>query len=769
LQKYLILEVLAYSMESDNNVSSGAYSMINLLRNQPLYRDLAGLLPEWKRLASRRYLLDDILSGATVTCVAIPLSLAIALASNVPPAVGLVTAIVAGIVCSLFGSSSLSVSGPAAAMSVLIADIVQKYGMENLIFIGLIAGLMQLLSGLFGLGKLSRYVPMPVISGFTAGIGAIILIGQLPRAFGLAPPAESHVADVFNHIKEYVHEINGACLFLVVVTVTIIKLWPKIFPKVSPILPAVAISSLIAYFTNLNIPLIGEIPRTLPSPQLPHIANMSVTDLLLNAFSVYFLASLETLLSCSAVDKLTHDKKHNSNQELMGQGLGNIAVSLFGGIPVTAVIVRSATNVRAGAKTRRSSMVHALLILGAVYIFANVIALIPIAALAGVLFTVAFTMMDYKEFKELYQISRSEALVYIITFLTIIGADLLAGVQAGIIAACCIFLWKAAKTNLHFSSTYEDHILRFSLMGSLTFLSAGQVSKIEEELQQATHKHIVLLDLTELSNVDSSGASAIIDLLKYCQERNIKFYIKGLSKRFESFFKTADVPAPIEDYLLISEHDLRTKATSDAPKSFHGRLVHGFYRFYMEAKENDRQLFQQIKKSQNPHTLFITCSDSRMVSSQITSVDPGELFTIRNVGNAIPPYDPNVTSSEAAAIEFSLANFDITDLIICGHANCGAINACCHFDEAPLPVPFSRWIEGIKSQLDLDQKYSIDQLARMNVLNQVKNIKTYPIVQQKLKQKSLNIHAWFFDFNQNFMYEWHAASSQFEALIPVVT
>ncbi|HVY53853.1 MAG TPA: bifunctional SulP family inorganic anion transporter/carbonic anhydrase [Gammaproteobacteria bacterium] len=741
--------------------------MVSFLRNQTLYRDLAGLVPEWKRLFSRRYLLDDLLSGTTVACVAIPLSLAIALASNVPPATGLITAIVAGIVCALVGSSNLSVSGPAAAMSVLIASIVQRYGIDNLLFIGLVAGLMQFVSGLLGLGKLSRYVPMPVISGFTAGIGAIILIGQLPRAFGLMPPAQSHVLDVFNHIREYSHEINGACLFIVVATISIIKIWPKFFPRTSPILPAVVISTLITYFANLAVPLIGEIPRTLPPPQLPHATNMSITDLLLNAFSVYFLASLETLLSCSAIDKLTHGKKHNSDQELIGQGIGNIAVSLFGGIPVTGVIVRSATNVRSGAKTRRSSIIHALLILGAVYIFAPIIAHIPIAALAGVLFCVAISMMNYRELKELYQISRSEALVYVITLATIIATDLLVGIQAGIVAACVIFLWKAAKTNLQIANSYEDHVLRYSLIGSLTFLSAGQLNKLEEELQVASKKNIVLLDLSELTSLDSSGASAIIDLLKYCKERNIAFYIKGLAKRFEPFFKVSGAPSKIEDYFLVSEHDLTTKATTIAPKSFHGRLVHGFQRFYMETKEYDKRLFQQIKKSQNPHTLFITCSDSRMVSSQITSVDPGELFTVRNVGNAIPPYDPGNDHSETAAIEFALANFDITDLIVCGHANCGAMNACLHYDDINLSVPLRRWIKGIRSQLDIRPNLSIEQLAQMNVLNQIKNLKTYPIVQEKLKQKTLNIHAWFFDFNQSIMHEWHEDTNQYEALIPV--
>ena len=235
--------------------------MFNLERYK-LHLGLPELLTEWKNLFKAQFFLADLSAGITVAFIAIPLSLAIALASNVSPATGLVSAIIAGIVCALFGGSRLSVSGPAAAMSVLIADIVQKFGLPSLVLICLIAGFMQLLSGIAGFGRLARYVPLPVISGFTAGIGVIILIGQLPRAFGLMPPAESHILDIFNHIKEYFHEINGVCLFLVVVTFAMIRGLPKIFPRVSPILPAVATATALVYFFNLRVPLI------VPSPVL---------------------------------------------------------------------------------------------------------------------------------------------------------------------------------------------------------------------------------------------------------------------------------------------------------------------------------------------------------------------------------------------------------------------------------------------------------------------------------------------------------------------
>ena len=729
---------------------------------------LPQLFPEWKKLFSRQYFMADLGAGMTVAFVAIPLSLAIALASGVSPGTGLITAVVAGLVCAFFGGAPLAVSGPAAAMSVLIADTVEKFGVKGLVLVCLIAGIMQLISGICGLGKLGRYVPLPVIAGFTAGIGVIILIGQLPRAFGLAPPAESHVFDVFNHLKQYFHEINGTCLFLVLVTLVIIRGLPKLLPRVPAILPAVIVTTLIVYWFNLtDVPLIGSIPNHLPAPRFPEWTNIPLGELLFASFTVFLLASLETLLSASAVDKLSRDKKHDSDQELIGQGLGNIAVSLFAGIPVTGVIARSVTNIRAGAKTRRASIIHSIIILVAVYFAAPLIAIIPIAALAGVLFSIAFSMINYKEFHALWLTTRAEAFIYVVTFLTIIFVDLIAGVQAGIIAAALIILFKAARTHLLISTTSHDNTLRLSLVGALTFLSINKIVQLEKKLMEAKPGQIVLLDLSDITNLDTSGATAIIELYVYCQEHEIKFYIKGLPRRFEATFKMCGGEALLEENYLISEHELRNKENSIEPRSSRGRLIHGVHRFYTARKHNDKRLFEYLTQQQDPHTLFITCSDSRIIPSLITSSDPGELFIIRNVGNAIPVFSEDMVGSEAAAIEFSLTNLDITDIVVCGHANCGAIKAC--QSEVPISQPqLNTWIEMIRAQLQLDKSVSLDEVARLNVLNQVANLKTYPVIQDKLASKTINLHAWFFDFDQSLVFEWDESKQEFRSLITTV-
>jgi carbonic anhydrase len=454
-----------------------------MLKNLKLNLGIPQLLPEWAKLFSKKYFLDDLYAGVTVAFVAIPLSLAIALASGVPPEVGLITAIVAGIVCALFGGTPLAVCGPAAAMCILIADVVEKFGVKSLILICALAGIMQVVSGILGLGKLGRYVPIPVIAGFTAGIGVIILIGQLPRAFGLEPPPESDVFSVFSHLKVYLHEINGTCIFLVALTLLIIRGLPKLIPKLPSILIAVVTVSLVTYgFDLTDVPLIGAIPRSLPMPTLPSFGSLSIQELIVNAFFIYLLASLETLLSSSAVDKLTKGSKHDANQELIGQGLANITSALFSGIPVTGVIARSATNVQAGAKTRRASIIHSLIIILSVVVAAPLIAMIPIAALAGVLFSVAFSMINFREFYDLWTTTKSEATIYAITFVTIVFVDLLAGIQAGLAAAAIIILIRATRTNLHITFNNHEDIVRVTLDGSLTFLSTSDLADLQTKI-----------------------------------------------------------------------------------------------------------------------------------------------------------------------------------------------------------------------------------------------------------------------------------------------
>lgn len=727
---------------------------------------LSSLIPEWKKLFSREYLLDDISAGVTVACVAIPLSLAIALASGVTPAVGLVTAIIGGIVCALFGGTSLAVSGPAAAMSILIATSVEKFGVKGLVFICFMIGIMQLVSGIVRFGRLSRFVPLPVIAAFTSGIGVIIIIGQLPRVFGLPQPDQSHIFSVLSHLWQFLPSIKLSAVIIVVMTIAIIRILPIFFPRLPATLLAVIVATIIVnVFSLSSVPVIGAIPRTLPAPHLPMMTVASMGQLMFTTFTIYLLACLETLLSASALDKLVKNQKHNPDQELIGQGLGNIVSSLFGGIPVTGVIARTVVNVKSGAKTRRASVIHSFVILSAVFFAAPLIAMIPIPALAGVLISIAFSMINYQEFRNLLRTSRSEAAIYASTFLMIIFVDLTAGIQLGIIVACLIILIRASKSNMHISQDSTD-IVRLSLTGPLTFLSLNQVNDLEQNLQDADSAKPIILDLSNVTDFDSSGASAVIDFVTNFKNRGYNVFLKGLSIKFESLFRMCEGDKILEECLLVSESDLKEKLPM---QSFHSRLTHGVQKFHADTAVNSRRLFKHLATEQDPHTLFITCSDSRIVTSMITSTDPGELFIVRNVGNYIPPYMPGEENhSEIAALEFALTQLDVREIVICGHSNCGAIKASCA-DHLNVPSQLKSWIQRIRAQLKFDGYINFDdleikELAKQNVLNQIENLKGYPVVQAKLAKKTLNIHGWFIDLEHHLILEWDGAEGIFKPI-----
>ena len=722
---------------------------------------MRNLFPEWKALFSRKYFYEDFIAGITVAFVAIPLSLAIALASGVTPGMALVTAIVAGIVCALFGSAPLSISGPAAAMAVLISASVESFGITGLVLITFSAGCMQLLSGVFGIGRLARYVPLPVIAGFTAGIGVIIIMEQLPRAIGLLPAPESDKFRVLLNFRDYYEQINYACLMLVILTLLIIRFLPKIFPRLPPSLPAVAIATAIVYFFQLKtVPLIGSIPNSLPAPALPDFSVLTFKKLIINSFAIYLLASLETLLSSTATDKLTNAPKHDPNQELVAQGLGNVAVSLFGGMPVTSVIARSAINVQAGAKTRRASIIHSLIMLLTIACVTPLISIIPIPALVAVLFSIAYSKINYREFWNLWKTSRPEGIVYAITFLAIISIDLVAGIQLGIAAAVVFILIKASRTKLTISSAEYDNVIRLSIQGSLTFFSASELEELEKPLASAKPGQTVILDLSTITDLDSSGAHSVIELFKACGARQLKFYITGLPQRFEPLLGVWDDNEIIMNHMVVSENELRTKDFS-SNKSSRGRLLYGVSRFYADSKDNKR-LFETLAIAQDPHTIFITCSDSRIIPSMITSSDPGELFIVRNVGNYIPPYLHDNDFSEGAALEFALNHLNISDIVVCGHASCGAIKAC--MGDGTLTEHLQAWIQRIKSQLKIPTNASVDDVAKLNILNQMENLTGYPVIQQKLADKSILIHGWFFDFDERLVYEWDKMNKAFKVI-----
>ncbi len=725
---------------------------------------IRGLVPDWKALFSPKDLGADVGAGLTVACIAIPLSLAIALASGVAPAVGLVTAIVAGIVCALFGGTPLQVSGPAAAMAVLIAALAQEHGLAALLLIGIGCGILQIATGVLGLGRFVKLVPLPVIEGFTAGIGAIILIGQLPRALGLPPPAQSHVFDVVTHIADLVHETKPAAVGVTLLTLVMIYALPRVTKRVPAQLVAVVMATAVTAVLGLDAATIGTIPRSLPMPSIPQLpADLKLGAIAGSTFVVFALASLETLLSSSAVDRQAPDQKRSDpDQELIGQGLGNVASALFGGIPVTGVIARSGTNIQAGAKTRRSAIVHALALILAVFALAPLIERIPIAALAAVLFSVAFRMLSPAVFRHLWKHSRSDGIVYAVTFVMIVFLDLLEGVQWGVVAALAIAAIRLGRTRMAFHAVrLRDHH-HFTLQGPLTFLSSLDLDGLRGELALLEPGEFVVFDARNVTTMDASGVEILAGLVADARARHLDAVLLGVPGEHRA--QVASAISNAESILIDDERRLYEKLGSGAA-TVDERLRAGVERFRATARPRYTGLFQQLADGQAPHTLFITCSDSRINPNLITSTEPGELFIVRDVGNLVPQASATRASPAGAAIDYAVGILGVQKIVVCGHSGCGAVKALLSDDSLPPGLEnLHAWLETTEAReriRSLPRSLHPDEVARLNALAQLDSLRAYPVVAEKLASGELSLAAWFFDVKSGELEEWSAVHQRF--------
>ena len=703
------------------------------------------LRKQWAAVFSTRYLREDATSALSVALLAIPLSLAIALASGVPPGIALVSAVVAGMIAATFGGTPLAVTGPAAAMAVLVGSVVEEHGLGGLLVVTLGAGLLQVLAGVLGFGRFARLVPAPVIEGFTAGIGAIILVGQLPRALGLAPPPESHVVDVITHIGELLHETNLVALGVALASLAICLFAGRIHPRMPGPLLAVVLPTVVVSLAGFSLDSIGTIPSGFPAPSLPSGLD-KLGSYLSPILMVFALASLESLLSSAAVDKLARGERHDPDQEFVGQGLANVGSALFGGMPTTSVIARSTLNVAAGGKTRRAAFLHSVFVLVLVLGATQWLALIPVAALAGVLMSIAFRMLHPHSLIALYKSSRADAAVFMVTFVLMVALDLIQGVQWGLGAAFVVAAIWSTRHHLQLHGLEAGGLHRLTVEGSLTFLSAIDFDELRGQVGSLKPGESVLLDLSGVNHADASGAEQVAEFCRYLLDRDVRVLLLGMREDVQKRVLSYDDGGRLAELCIESEAGV-ARVLGQGPGN--GRLSVGVASYRRVQLPRYEALYKRLASSQSPHTLFITCADSRIVPNLITSTDPDELFIMRNVGNMIPPFSRREMPASAAGVEYAVGILKVSDVVVCGHSGCGAIGALRHPETVPGHLHSLRaWLSDASARKLCDHtpaSVADDDVARMNTLLQLEHLRTYDIVRQREAAGELRLRAWFFD------------------------
>jgi SulP family sulfate permease len=474
----------------------------------------------------------DLTGGLTAAVVALPLALAFAVASGVEPKAGLYTAIVAGIVAAIFGGSPVQITGPTGAMAVVLVGIVAKYGIEKVWIAGVMAGIIQIALGVAKLGQLVKFIPYPVTAGFTNGIAVIIFCGQLNNFFGLKLPRSEHFLPGVWQSLTHVEALNWAAVGLAIVVIVTTVLWPKINNTIPGSLVGLVLATGIATYFHLNIPTIGAIPQSLPMPQgIPHWNDFSVIRELINpALALAALGSIESLLSAVVADGMTVSEKHNSDRELIGQGLANIIVPFFAGIPATGAIARTAVNVRSGGKTRLSGVIH-----GAALAMI-VLTLAPLAALAGILMVVSVRMIEWEAIGLLMRATYSDFAVMILTWLVTILFDLVLAVEVGLIAAGALFikrmsdlsLVKIPETEVFPPGTSLELGKEIAVYRVDSPVFFGAAERFATFIRDEPEVKYLILRLRFVPNMDTTGLVALEDIYHDLERHNCRLILTGL-------------------------------------------------------------------------------------------------------------------------------------------------------------------------------------------------------------------------------------------------
>lgn len=498
----------------------------------------------------------DVTAGIIVAIIALPLSIALALASGVGPEAGIFTAIVAGFVISALGGSSVQIAGPTAAFATIVAGIVARDGMDGLVIATVLAGVFLILMGICRFGSLIKFIPYTITTGFTSGIAVTIVIGQLKDFFGVTYPEGVRPIETMEKLAAFLENIgtvNPAALIVGAVSLAILIISPYIFKKIPGSLIAVIVGILMVKFLPLKVSTIGNlytISNVLPSFHLPAVNFEIVQAAIPNAFTIAILAAIESLLSCVVADGMINGK-HRSDMELVAQGAGNIASALFGGIPATGAIARTAANIKNGGRTPVAGMVHSITLVIVLVVLMPYAGMIPMPTIAAILFIVAYNMCQWRTFLQLVKTApKSDILVLVVTFVLTVLFDLVVAIEIGMILACLLFIKRMSEETKAESWVYTDddtvavnenlrklpaEIRVYEVSGPLFF---GASDAIEHIVVEESAKCLVLR-MRAVPALDSTAMNALTALTKTCESKGVTIVFSHVNEQPMKVMKKA--------------------------------------------------------------------------------------------------------------------------------------------------------------------------------------------------------------------------------------
>lgn len=501
----------------------------------------------------------DITAGIIVAIIALPLSIALAIASGVTPEKGLHTAIIAGFIISFLGGSRVQIGGPTGAFMIIVLGIVSKYGLDGLILSTIMAGMILIIMGISRLGKMIKFIPYPITTGFTSGIALVIFTTQIKDFLGLS--ISNVPGEFIGKWEAYIlniGSINWTSTLLGVASLAIIILWPKINRKIPGSLVAIIVITAAVYFLRLNVETIGskygELSSALPRPHIPNVNISNIKELIQPAFTIALLGGIESLLSAVVADGMIGGK-HRSNTELIAQGIANITSGIFGGIPATGAIARTAANIKNGGRTPVSGMVHSIVLLLIMIIFMPMAKLIPLSTLAAILMVVAYNMSEWRSFRNLFGAPKSDIIVLIATFALTVLVDLVVAIEIGVVLSSFLFMKRMSDiTNIqnlsrdfdeddeeneeeNIISNFPENTLIYDINGPFFFGAADKFMEVIQEIDKDT-KYIIL-KMSNVPAMDATAYHAMEKLYKTCKSCRAELFLSGVQEQPYSVLEKA--------------------------------------------------------------------------------------------------------------------------------------------------------------------------------------------------------------------------------------
>ncbi|WP_242587489.1 SulP family inorganic anion transporter [Streptomyces sp. MST-110588] len=731
----------------------------------------------------------DLSASVVVFLLAVPLSLGIALATGAPLQAGLVAAAVGGVVAGLLGGAPLQVSGAATGLLVVTADLVQRYGWRATCAITVLAGITQLALGALRVARAALALSPAIVHGMLAGIGVAIALGQLHVVLGGSP--DSSALDNLGALPRQLEDPHGAAVLVGAVTVVFLVGWPRLphrlgrLGRVLRTVPAPLAAVAAATVVGAAVP----VPRvTVPSwepPTLPGPPDAPVLAVVAAVLTVTLVAGMESLLSAVAVDRLAaarpgaRPRPADLNRELAAQGAANVLSGLLAGLPVAGGAIRGSANVRAGAVSRRSTVLHGLWVLLCAGLLSAALELIPLAALAALVMVVGVRMVSFAHIKHVQR--HREFPVYAATSASVVLFGVPQGVTVGIVVAVFLSLRRLTHTRVTVTEEEGRHAVRVS--GQLTFLA---VPRLTRALAQVPPEANVVVELGG-SFMDHAAYEALQSWSNAHRAQGGRVTLAGRSGRPVAEPAGAHACRPWIPWR--NHHCTRPASAYDGrpvPESGGSQLLGGLSAFQRYTAPLVREeLARLAHEGQRPTQLFLTCADSRLVTSMITSSGPGDLFTVRNVGNLMPPPGSEATcDSVGAAIEYAVEVLRVGSVTVCGHSGCGAMQALLGSDHEPgARTPLARWLRHGRPSLARMERIGrlgrgevaladrpvvddLERLALVNVMQQLDHLMAHPCVARRVAEGALTLHGMYFHVAEAQAYVLDRTTGRFSAVRP---